>query len=416
MRPAPPFYATDHCRRMNEEIKDKNCVMCPRCQADVSCRHDNISACHCAGVSLSAGESLFIRHRFRGCLCQTCLQELKTEYHMMNQSLPPAENKLRNLLPLLFFLCTVFGSSQTYHPPAGQAGTNAIYMDSSVFVNWATGCQVTRGYQDISDPSLGLASVGDQSMATGKAQSNGVISLGDGGWAVCTFEYEIRNGAGYDFAVFENGFDDTFLELAFVEVSSDGQHFFRFPAHSETDTSTQTGSFGATDARKINNLAGKYRGGYGTPFDLQELAGTEGLDIDRITHVKIVDVVGSMNPAYATRDAQGNKVNDPWPTAFPSGGFDLDAIGVIHQNAITGLSELTHSRAVKVYPNPVQAGGEVYVTTGPEDVFVEVWDSYGRLVYEEQSPVIRTAGWEKGVYLLRLRSAGQVTTSRLILM
>jgi hypothetical protein len=201
----------------------------------------------------------------------------------MNQSLPPAENKLRNLLPLLFFLCTVFGSSQTYHPPAGQAGTNAIYMDSSVFVNWATGCQVTRGYQDISDPSLGLASVGDPSMATGKAQSNGVISLGDGGWAVCTFEYEIRNGAGYDFAVFENGFDDTFLELAFVEVSSDGQHFFRFPAHSETDTSTQTGSFGATDARKINNLAGKYRGGYGTPFDLQELAGTEGLDIDRIT-------------------------------------------------------------------------------------------------------------------------------------
>jgi hypothetical protein len=44
-----------------------------------------------------------------------------------------------------------------------------------------------------------------------------------------------------------------------------------------------------------------------------------------------VDVVGSITPAYATYDSQGNMVNDPWPTPYSSSGFDLDAVGVINQ-------------------------------------------------------------------------------------
>ena len=47
----------------------------------------------------------------------------------------------------------------------------------------------------------------------------------------------------------------------------------------------------------------------------------------------IVDVVGSIDPLYATHDSLGNIVIDPWPTAFASGGFDLDGMGVIHQSA-----------------------------------------------------------------------------------
>jgi hypothetical protein len=49
--------------------------------------------------------------------------------------------------------------------------------------------------------------------------------------------------------------------------------------------------------------------------------------------VRVVDVVGSIDPAYARRDSDGRIVNDPWPTDFPiigNGGFDLDAIGVFH--------------------------------------------------------------------------------------
>jgi hypothetical protein len=44
--------------------------------------------------------------------------------------------------------------------------------------------------------------------------------------------------------------------------------------------------------------------------------------------VRIVDVVGSLT--LGSVDSLGNVVNDPYPTAFASGGFDLDAVGVLH--------------------------------------------------------------------------------------
>src|SRR5262249_13856862 len=69
-----------------------------------------------------------------------------------------------------------------------------------------------------------------------------------------------------------------------------------------------------------------------TPFDLAELAGTSPLlDVNNVQFVRLLDVVGTINPQYATLDGQGNIVNDPWPTAFGSSGFDLDAVGVINQ-------------------------------------------------------------------------------------
>ena len=146
------------------------------------------------------------------------------------------------------------------------------------------------------------------------------------------FAQPITDGPGYDFAVFENGLSDTFLELGFVEVSSDGNNFFRFPSVSLTPTATQVGSFGVLDPTNLNDLAGKYRVGFGTPFDLQELSGVSPLlDIHDVKFVKIVDVVGSINPLYATLDSVNNPVNDPYPTAFASGGFDLDGVGVINQ-------------------------------------------------------------------------------------
>ena len=45
-------------------------------------------------------------------------------------------------------------------------------------------------------------------------------------------------------------------------------------------TEIQVETFGSIDATKINNfLAGKYRGGYGVPFDLNELKDITGLNI-----------------------------------------------------------------------------------------------------------------------------------------
>jgi hypothetical protein len=46
--------------------------------------------------------------------------------------------------------------------------------------------------------------------------------------------------------------------------------------------------------------------------------------------VRVTDVVGSINPLFGTRDSLGNLINDPFPTATPSGGFDLNGVGVLH--------------------------------------------------------------------------------------
>lgn len=247
-------------------------------------------------------------------------------------------------------LFTLRFSFSQFHPPADVAGTNAINKDSSVFVNWANTCQLIRGYKNIAAPDSGLASVGDSTSAIGIAGINGVVSLGDGGIATLQFPNPIKDGPSYDFAVFENSFSDDYLELAFVEVSSDGINFFRFPATSLIQYSTQCGTFGLTDATKINNLAGKYRMNFGTPFDLNELYGTIGLDINAVTHIRIIDAIGSIDNNFATYDSSGNKINDPWPTAFPSSGFDLDAVGVIHQQTEIGFNENNFSSlSIKIY-------------------------------------------------------------------
>lgn len=79
------------------------------------------------------------------------------------------------------------------------------------------------------------------------------------------------------------------------------------------------------------DLAGKYIAGYGTPFDLSELAGVSPyLNVNDVTEVRITDVVGSIDPLYGTRDSLGNLINDPFPTPFTSSGFDLNGIGVIN--------------------------------------------------------------------------------------
>ena len=311
----------------------------------------------------------------------------------------------RKLTSIIFFIFYFpFLNSQTYAPAAGQNGSSAIHADSSIFINWVSACDVSRGYQDISDKSYGFTSVGDASSCLGKALSNGVLSLGDGGSVICKFNFPVTNGVGFDFAVFENGITDTFLELAFVEVSSDGTHFFRFQSHSLTDSLNQTNGFGATDATKINNLAGKYRSGFGTPFDLQELAGINGLDVNSVTHIKITDVIGSLNPSYASRDAFGNKLNDPWPTPFPSGGFDLDAIGVIHENKITSLNEKSSDKGLLVYPNPVQGGETVYVKSPEAIKCIEVYNMQGNLMLETDTVEFSTILLDQGMYVLKIET------------
>jgi hypothetical protein len=260
---------------------------------------------------------------------------------------------IKTIFSILFLVSASIVFCQ-FPPAVGQTGSTAISKNSSVFINWASSIvQFNPGPEDISDPLSVIASFGVPQNALNQVEGNStdIVSLGDGGSIILGFIFPISNGPGSDFAVFENSFSNLFLELAFVEVSTNGVDFVRFPSTSNSPNLIQTGSFGSTDPTLINNLAGKYRQGYGTPFDLEELIDSSALNLDSILYVKIIDVVGSIDSTYGSKDSNRNLINDPFPTPFPSAGFDLDGIGVIHQNNPLALAETTKSNLI-IYPNP----------------------------------------------------------------
>lgn len=311
----------------------------------------------------------------------------------------------------VFYFTNIIVLKAQFAGNVGTPTTTAIPQDSSVFVAWATGCTLQRGLQNIQDATLGLATTGDSTMALGKAGSNGVVSLGDGGTAILTFKKPITNGEGADFAIFENAFLDGFLELATVAVSSNGIDFVQFPAVSNMPIATQLGPFDYTNnAANLYNLAGKYRAKYGTPFDLAELANTPNLDINSITHVKIKDVIGSINPQYATLDKNQNPINDPFPTPFPSGGFDLDAVGVIHEKTAKNTT-----KAIVFYPNPIQ--NDLFITINIKLQSLQLFDITGKWI-ENIIPITQifpTQNLAKGVYLLTaIADDGTILTQKIL--
>lgn len=302
-----------------------------------------------------------------------------------------------------------------YAPDADTQGTTAIHYQDVSIKSWATSCEVTRGYLDIANPSLGLANFGTNTDGVGSVGSNGIVSLGDGGEAILTFSSPIINEPGYDFAVFENSFSNTFLELAHVEVSSDGINYVRFPSVSLTQTITQIDGFGDVDPTNIYNLAGKYRAQYGTPFDLEEVKNEAGLDVNNITHIKLIDAVGSINPSYAQYDSQGNMINDPYSTPFGSGGFDLDAVGVI--STVLSVEEEIEV-LFNIYPNP--SLGQVTISTSFNSTYdVLIYDLSGRLVFSktlnENSSLIDLSDLNKGSYSVSVKSKYQTKRKLIIL-
>jgi len=207
-----------------------------------------------------------------------------------------------------------------YPPAAGEVGSTAMRLDDPNFFGWADGWEdyVVGAQCDLIWQTPGKAlgqAVGD---------SYDIVSLGRGGRITMTFSGGIGDGEGYDFAVFENAITDGFLELGFVEVSSDGVHYFRF--ENDSQTAGAVGAFGIVDPTDITGLAGKYRQGYGTPFDLAELRGRSALlDVNHVAWVRIVDIVGDGSGI----DTSGDVIYDPYPTVG-SAGFDLDAVGVMN--------------------------------------------------------------------------------------
>ena len=298
----------------------------------------------------------------------------------------------------------------------GQAlspGSLAIHKDSSAILAWAVTCEVSRGWLDISDKSLGLASHGTDDLGTDYADGLEVVSLGDSGVATLAFNPSIANGPGPDFAVFENSFSHFFLELAFVEVSSNGVEFYRFPAISNYPDTAQIGPFDPiSDPTRLHNLAGKYVANFGTPFDLEELDSIPELNINQITHIRIVDVVGSVNPSYGSQDQNGNYINDPFPTPFPSSGFDLDGVAVLHQGPLSN-EELT-SESILLYPNPAKSGQKLFIASEEIIDKIRVFSVDGGVVYTGSVATFQLLLLEQGTYLVEVTSDGNSVVKKLV--
>ncbi len=328
---------------------------------------------------------------------------------------------------IIFIICLFStltkSSAQSFPPQVGFAGTTAIHKDNSVFIEWATSVNITLGYQNVANVSSGFANFGSENDAIGIADGTpNIVSLGDGGEAIVQFEHAITNGNGYDFAIFENGFLEqegselAFLELAFVEVSTDGVEYVRFPAITEIDATNQIDGFGFINARYLHNFAGKYINNYGTPFDLQDLlpliSGTT-VDLNNINYIKIIDVIGTIDTNYATYDSQNNIVNDPYPTEFASGGFDLDAVGVIH-NVTTNAISNNAIIPIQIYPNPT--ADFLYIKADfSQDFTVEVYTLNGKKLFQtKNTKQINLSKLNKGIYFVKTISKENTYKTKIV--
>ena len=264
---------------------------------------------------------------------------------------------------LLVVFIPVVGFGQ-FSPDGGLSGSIALHADSVAWVAWASRSSLEMGYYNVADSSLGRVPFPAENFVLGEVDGN-VVSLGDGGSATVEFGSDIFDGPGPDFAVFENGFavSDTagFFELATVSVSSDGAYFVQFPCTSLTDR--PVGSFGTLDSRKLDGLAGRFSAPYGAPFDLSDLPDDARLDKQAIRYVRIVDVVGTPESAFAKTDQDGMIILDPYPTAFNGGGFDLDAVGAI--NARTSSTRDQEARKGNKARNILLASTEELVSRYP---------------------------------------------------
>ncbi len=210
-------------------------------------------------------------------------------------------------------IATAACASSTDHPMSESA-------DASTDTEAAASCDpgfatsvvsVTYGAgAGFGQPSMPTAVLGPPKGAGNAKGGTDVVSLGTGGVIVLGFGGEgIRDGAGPDFAVFENAFfaggdpSKPFIEPAEVSVSEDGQNWMEFPCQSDASPYEGCAGIRPVLSNPDNGIS---------PFDPQQ-AGGDWFDLawvgmSQARYVRIRD--------RSTAGAAG------------SAGFDLDAVVV----------------------------------------------------------------------------------------
>ncbi len=245
-------------------------------------------------------------------------------------------------------LCLDLGANNYLNPIFKQWASTVIDYspaNQDIQVPWTN---PTKALGPVTGDNFDIVSLGDLTLEQlMQGEKPGSVTLG--------FDLPIANGDGPDFAVFENGFislggagvaGEIFAELGYVEVSTDGITFVRFPCISLTPN--LVGGYGTVRAVDVYNLVGKHCNAYGyswgTPFDLDDLVGLPevvngSVDLNNINYVKVVDIPG----CGFFKDSEGRPIYDAWLT-WGSGGVDLEAIGVINTAAeVSPVADFTAS-------------------------------------------------------------------------
>jgi len=55
-------------------------ITCSRCNKSIECKANSYTQCQCSTVSLNLNETEYISELHDGCLCASCLGELKEKY------------------------------------------------------------------------------------------------------------------------------------------------------------------------------------------------------------------------------------------------------------------------------------------------------------------------------------------------
>jgi hypothetical protein len=167
-----------------------------------------------------------------------------------------------------------------------------------------------------------------------------VLTLGEGGSVVLGFDFVLHDGPGADLAVFENGFmfggDQVFAEVGFVEVSSNGTDFARFPSRFAPPAAggTPMGTFAGLGGGMpvIANVAQDPDSPFdpahagGEALDFADLAADPlvvggQLDLQDVHFVRLVDVTPG------STDSQGTVIS-----SAALGGVDFDAVAALHHD------------------------------------------------------------------------------------
>lgn len=239
--------------------------------------------------------------------------------------------------------------------PDGQGGfINPANTVNPLFVSWASGATYSPAAQVIAPAWTNRANA----LGPAEADNTHLVSLGDldqsqidagsePGRITLAFDVPIADQEGPDFAVFENTIivqatlGLIFGEMAYVEVSTDGTNFARFPGvalHTPATMYTNLPggrAYAYFDPRGVYNMAGKHVNNgesWGTPFDLRDLRWHPAVvggsvDLAEIRQVRVVDIPGSGD--FLDHSVPARPVLDGWLT-YGSGGADIDAVGVIN--------------------------------------------------------------------------------------